>query len=165
LCTTASNLIQFISGGIAGNADMAAAGLNQIANTDLDATIATVMVTAGRVKAPSGAANRASYEMHKNDLRAAMERPHVRDPALAAALNKIYRPNAKIGSGSTAAAVRQETASGKPVGGAFHIQKANDSITELQRWLDKNPTAMPGDRAAADNVIIDMPSSAHQYAN
>ena len=45
---------------------------------------------------------------------------------------------------------------GQRVGGAFHTQKANDSITELQRWIDKNPQAMPRDKAAAENVILDM---------
>lgn len=29
-------------------------------------------------------------------------------------------------------------------------------ITSLQKWLQQNPTAAPGDRAAAENVIRDM---------
>ena len=64
--------------------------------------------------------------------------------------------NAKIGSGSTAAAVRQELASGQPVGSVYHSQKAQDNIVALQKSLDKNPTASPGDRAAAENIIRDM---------
>ena len=55
-----------------------------------------------------------------------------------------------------AAAIRQELATGQPVGAAFHSQKAADSIRSLERWLSNNPTARPGDRAAAENVIRDM---------
>jgi len=157
--TTANNALTFLGGAIAGDGEMAKAGLDGLVKTDRDATIAVVMIVAGRPKgvaAESGAANRASFEMYKNELRPAMERPYVQDAALSKMLDKIYRPNAKIGSGSTAAAVRQETATGQPVGGAFHTQKANDSITELQKWLDKHPEATPGDRAAAENVLIDM---------
>lgn len=112
--TTAGNLFTFLGGGgIAGDGEMAKAGLDGLVNTDCGATIAVVMIVAGRptgIAAESGAANRASFQMYKNELLAAMERPYVRDAALFKMLDKIYRPNAKIGSGSTAAAVRQETA-------------------------------------------------------
>lgn len=102
------------------------------------------------------AANVAAHETYKDGLRAAMSKPTVSDPALARLIDPLYRPNATVGSGSTAAAVRQELASGRPVGGAFHSQKAEDSIRALERWLSNNPTALPGDRAAAENVIRDM---------
>lgn len=98
----------------------------------------------------------AAHEAYKDGLRAAMSKPVVSDPALAKLIDPLYRPNATIGSGSTAAAVRQELATGQPVGGAFHSQKATDSIRSLERWLSINPTAMPGDRAAAENIIRDM---------
>jgi hypothetical protein len=106
--------------------------------------------------ANSGAANRALHEAYKNELRAAMDKPAVTDPALSSIVDKLYRPNATVGSGSTAAAVRQELATGQSVGGAFHSQKASESIVKLQRWLNQNPTASSGDRAAAENLIIDM---------
>ena len=84
-----------------------------------------------------------------------MSKPHTTDSELTGLLDKIYRTNAKIGSGSTADAVRHELATGSQVGGRFHTQKAQDSIRALQRWSNKNPTARPGDRAAAENVIRD----------
>ena len=96
------------------------------------------------------------HEAYKNELRAAMEKPAVSDETLSSIVDKLYRPNAQVGSGSTAAAVRQELATGESVGNAFHSQKASDTIAELQRWLSRNPTASPGDRAAAENLIIDM---------
>jgi len=117
---------------------------------------ATAAAGGAKGVANSGAANRAVHESYKDGLRAAMSKPEVSDPALAKLIDPLYRPNATIGSGSTAAAVRQELATGQPVGGAFHSQKATDSIRSLERWLSINPTAMPGDRAAAENIIRDM---------
>lgn len=104
----------------------------------------------------AGATNRAAFETYKDGLRAAMERPVTSDPRLTSMVDDLYRQNAAVGSGSTAAAVRQELMTGQPVGGAFHSQKAADSITALSRWLERNPTASPGDRAAAENIIRDM---------
>jgi hypothetical protein len=106
--------------------------------------------------ARGGAANIATYEIYKDGLRAAMNKPVVSDPALAKIIDPLYRPNATFGSGSTAAAVRQELVTGQPVGGAFHSQKAADSIRSLERWLANNPASRASDRAAAENVIKDM---------
>jgi RHS repeat-associated protein len=117
-------------------------------------TLAREAAEAGAAK--GGAANIAAHEAYKDGLRAAMSKPAVSDPALARLIDPLYRPNATVGSGSTAAAIRQELATGQPVGGAFHSQKAADSIRSLERWLSNNPAARPGDRAAAENVIRDM---------
>ncbi len=106
--------------------------------------------------AEGGAANIAAHEAYKDGLRAAMSKPAISDSALAKLIDPLYRPNTSVGSGSTAAAVRQELTTGQPVGGAFHSQKAADGIRSLEKWLTKNPTARPGDRAAAENVIRDM---------
>lgn len=85
-----------------------------------------------------------------------MSKPAVSNSSLASLIDPLYRPNATVGSGSTAAAIRQELATGQSVGGAFHSQKATDSIRSLERWLSNNPAALPGDRAAAENIIRDM---------
>lgn len=61
-----------------------------------------------------------------------------------------------VGNGSTAAAVRKERLTGQPVNGRFHTQKAQEGIKKLEEWLSKNPTARPGDRAAAENMIKDL---------
>ena len=116
-------------------------------------------VRGGEHVVPYTAANRALHETYKDGLRTAMEKPSVSDKNLSRLVDQLYRPNAKIGSGSTAAAVRHELATGQPVGSAFHSQKAQDSIFALQKWLDKNPAASPGDRAAAENIIRDMTNS------
>lgn len=101
------------------------------------------------------ATNRADFERYKDELRAQMEKPHTTNPGLGATLDRLYRPGATVGSGSTAAAVREESRTGGSVGGKQHTQKAQDSVVELQRWLRQNPTASPGDRAAAENVLRD----------
>lgn len=120
------------------------------------AAAAAAEKAAASAAAESGAANRATFEAYKDSLRADMSRPAASNSELNSQLDKLYRPNAQVGSGSTAAAVRQELATGQPVGGAFHSQKAQDAIASLQKWLSKNPTASPGDRAVAENVIKDM---------
>ena len=104
----------------------------------------------------SAAANRARHERFLTELRAAMGKPHTSDPRLGTIMDDLYRETAQVGSGSTAAAVRYELATGQQVGGVWHSQKAADRIRELERWLRNNPTASGGDRAAAENVIRDM---------
>lgn len=102
------------------------------------------------------ASNFITHEAYKNELRAAMSKPVVSDPVLKKLINPLYRENAKVGSGSTAAAVRHELATGERVGGSFHSQKATEAIRSLGYWLKNNPAAHPSDRAAAEHLIIDM---------
>lgn len=85
-----------------------------------------------------------------------MLKPSVTDPKLAGLLDDLYRPGASIGSESTASAVRHELATGAQVGGRTYTQKAHNYIDALASWLKNNPTALGGDRAAAENVIQDM---------
>lgn len=85
-----------------------------------------------------------------------MSKPSVSDSQLSKLVDGLYRPNAKVGSGSTADAFRHELATGQAVGGRFHSQKGTDSIRALNKWLDNNPKASPGDRAAAETIILDL---------
>lgn len=105
---------------------------------------------------PKSATNRAQHERYKNELRAAMQRPAVSNKTLCTIVDKLQRPNVKPGNASVAAVVRQELSSGRPVGCAYHTIKASDGIAELRQWLIRNPTSKPGDRAAAENLIIDL---------
>ena len=108
------------------------------------------------VPKPTNPANQALHEGYKDSLRASMGRPHVEDANLSRIMDDLYRPGAKVGSGSTAAAVRHEIATGTPVGGRLHSQKAREAITRIQKWIKRNATARPGDRAAAENVLRDL---------
>jgi hypothetical protein len=107
--------------------------------------------------APAGGAyNRATFEEYKVVLRSQMEKPYVVDPQLKDHIEVIYRPNAKVGSGSTAAAIRQELETGKQVCNKFHSQKGKEMVKVLEKWLKNNPTAGAGDRAAAENIVRDL---------
>jgi Flp pilus assembly pilin Flp len=102
------------------------------------------------------AANRAAHEQYLDELRRNMGRPQVQDPRLSKILDEQYREGAKIGSGSTADAVRHEAKTGEHVGGKLHRQKAEEAVGRLEKWLRDHPTARPGDRAAAENVLKDL---------
>lgn len=93
---------------------------------------------------------------YTDGLRRSMDRPATTDPKLSAIMDEMYRPNAKVGSGSTAAAVKSEKATGQPVAGKWHTQKAEEGVIRLQNWLRANPTASPSDRAVAENVLRDL---------
>lgn len=114
----------------------------------------------------NGASNRALFEFYKDGLIAKMAKPEVTDPKLHSLINDLYRPGAKIGSGSTADAVRYERLTGEPVGEVFHTQKAENYIAALKKWIQTNANASPAnsaaenalrsDRAVAENVIRDL---------
>lgn len=106
--------------------------------------------------------NVALHEAYKAQLRQHMSKPHVTDPNLSHLVDPLYRSNAKIGSGSTADAIRHERVTGQPVGGAYHSQKGADAVRSLEKWLHSNPTATPGDRAAAENIILDLKNALGQ---
>ena len=100
--------------------------------------------------------DRIQHEDYKDELRAKMEKPDVKDSELKNIMDDLYRPNAKIGSGSTADAVRYEAATGQNVGGKLHLEKAKNYVKALESWLKRNPTASSADRAAAENVLRDL---------
>ncbi len=85
----------------------------------------------GRLAVRGGAANAAAARAYKDALVSAMERSYVQDHILSTIVDKICRAGARVGNGSTGAVIRYE-------------------------WLSKNPTATPGDRAAAKNLILDL---------
>jgi RHS repeat-associated protein len=107
-------------------------------------------------KPSSGADNVAQYELYKASLRRLMSKPIVNDSRLQEILDDLYRPNATIGSGSTADAIRHELATGQPVGGVWHSQKGGDYIRALEKWIKSNPSAGPSDIHAAKQVLLDL---------
>ncbi|TXD55250.1 hypothetical protein FUT88_23125 [Ralstonia sp. TCR112] len=103
-----------------------------------------------------GTANAATGQKLNEDLASKMSKPLVSDPKLSVLMDDLYRDGAKIGSGSTADAVRYENATNQNVGGVFHREKAENYSRALQRWLDNNPDASFSDRSAAQLVLRDM---------
>ena len=98
----------------------------------------------------------ADKERYLTLLRSQMEKPYVLDPDLKGLVNEVYRDGSKVGSGSSAAAVREENAFGRRVGGKLHTIKSRELLGRFQKWLQTHPKASPGDRAAAENMIEDM---------
>lgn len=108
------------------------------------------------------------HQSYKAQLRADMQKPVVNDEWLKKIVDANYRENAKVGSGSTAAAIRHERSTGESVGGREHTQKGQDTIRALQKWLEKNPLNDPkittaeafsqrkNDIIAAENIIADL---------
>ena len=104
-----------------------------------------------------GPANRATHEQYVDELRSLMERPIVDDANLEHLIDEMWRPGAQIGNGSTAAAARFELANpGARIGGRQHIEKAENAVRSLERWLRNNPIASISDRAAAENILMDL---------
>jgi hypothetical protein len=100
--------------------------------------------------------DRIQHEAAKTLYRQSMEKPAVQDPKLAKIIKDLYKPNAKVGSGSTADAARCEIATNQKAGNKFHIKKSNDYAKGLENWLKDNPTASISDRAAAENILSDL---------
>jgi len=59
------------------------------------------------------------------------------NPKLKSAINQIYRPNARIGDGGLADAIRHEKITGEKVGGVSHIKKGKERLKNLKNILDK----------------------------
>ncbi|WP_211214762.1 hypothetical protein, partial [Chitiniphilus shinanonensis] len=104
----------------------------------------------------SGAESATTAQKLKDELAAKMTKPIVSDSKLEQLMNDLYRDGAKIGTGSTADAVRYEMSTGKQVGGKTHTQKAKDYSSALEIWLEKTPNASSNDRSAAENVLRDL---------
>ncbi len=86
---------------------------------------------------------------------AGVAKPIIQDPGLRQRfIDKLYRPGAVIGSGSTADAARDEIARGLSSGG--HIDKAYGYAVGLSRYLDRHPQLSEGDVLGAETVIQDM---------
>ena len=100
--------------------------------------------------------NRSLFEEYKTTLRSQMEKPHVIDPKLRGIVDYNYKPHATIGNGSTAAAIRHELATGEKVFNRLHSKKGKETINALEKWLKNHPTAAPGDKATAENIIKDL---------
>jgi hypothetical protein len=114
------------------------------------------------------AANRAKFQNYVDELAIGMGKPiNIREPELARTINKMYRENADIGSGSTADALRFEIETGVRVGGVEHLQKVNDNINKLERWINKFETEFMKDSGkvsqhdyyVAKHLLVDLKQS------
>ena len=54
-------------------------------------------------------------------------------------VKELYRPNATVGDGGTADAIRKQIKTGELVGGRDHIRKGRERVRQIERILSKNP--------------------------
>jgi hypothetical protein len=87
------------------------------------------------VEPASVPADRAAYQRYLETLREMMAKPNVSDPKLAEIVEKLYRDHPEIGSGSTAAAIRNEVATGMATKGTRHLQAGRERMNMLSDWL------------------------------
>ena len=104
------------------------------------------------------ASDRIQHEALKSLYRQHMEKPPIqnKDPKLIKVLDELYRTDAKIGSGSSADAARLEISTNQKVGSKWHVEKSQNTIKFLEKWLKNNPSASSSDRAQIENTIIDL---------
>jgi hypothetical protein len=80
---------------------------------------------------------------------------NAKDPKLKNAIDNLYRPNAKLGSGSTMDAYRYEQHTGQLLSPKGHGQKLFDRRTQLQKML-RNPNLSTGDKKIVKDLLIDI---------
>jgi hypothetical protein len=91
----------------------------------------------------NGPKNAALHEKYLADLREQMGAPHAEDLELREMIAEHYRENAKVGSGSTAAAIREEAATGKQVEGSWHTIKGESDVEYFRKWSESSPKSSP----------------------
>ena len=100
--------------------------------------------------------DRIQHEAAKTLYRQNMEKPAIQDPKLAKHVDWLYKKDSTLGSGSTADAARLEKLTGNTFKDCSHIEKSLNSMDFLKNWLKNNPKATVSDRAAAENILIDL---------
>jgi RHS repeat-associated protein len=80
------------------------------------------------------------------------------DPRLRDAIDNLYRPGAKVRSGSSMDAYRHEQATGELLSRAGHGQKLLDRRTQLLE-IYHDPKVSPADRAVAKELLTDVQSA------
>lgn len=79
----------------------------------------------------------------------------VKNDKLKNTVNEIYRPNAIVGDGGLADAIRHELKTGDLTKGKSHIQKGKERIKNLENIL-KNQKLNETDRKTAERLLEDL---------
>ena len=69
-------------------------------------------------------------------------------------VKELYRPNAAVGDGGTADAIRKQVATSELIGGKDHIRKGRERLRQIERILSKNPNHP--DRALLERLRNDL---------
>lgn len=86
-------------------------------------------------------------------------KPAVDVPKLGNIVNDLYKgttnPN-RVGTGTTADAIRNDVAIGQPAAGRFHGQKGWEYERALRNFLLRNPSASYRDRLVAQSLVDEL---------
>jgi hypothetical protein len=82
----------------------------------------------------------------------------AQNPKLRNLISQMYRPNATIGSGSTADAIRYELQTGELLSKSGHMTKGQEMRTALLRLM-KDGNLDPGDSQIAHHLLNDLQSA------
>ena len=82
----------------------------------------------------------------------------VQDPKLNGIVDELYRPDATIGDGGTAAVLKDEFSQGS----SKHLQKAQDRLKQFQK-LAKSKNLGLNDMDICENLIYDLENSINLF--
>jgi hypothetical protein len=89
----------------------------------------------------------------------ALTTPRVGSAKLQNLVDDLYKGTAnpgRVGTGTTADAIRYELRTGDQVFGRSHVQKGEDYVRGLENWLKRNPQADYHDRLVARSLADDL---------
>jgi hypothetical protein len=95
-----------------------------------------------------------------------MAKPHVSDPDLQEIVDRLYKSDGVVGTGSSADALRREISTGKPTYDKTgrptqHWQKVIvEEVPKRMQWIRDHVTADLHDRSAAWNLLADCLNAA-----
>ncbi len=119
--------------------------------------------SSGPLKNASGdldeAANAARRQPHGSSGGAVLPTPKVSNKKLQNIVDDLYKGTTnpfRVGTGTTADAVRTEIRTGQPTLGTFHLDKARQYSQALKNWLARNPDAPFRDRLVAQSLLDDL---------
>lgn len=89
----------------------------------------------------------------------ALTTPRVGSAKLQNIIDDLYKGTTnpgRVGTGTTADAIRYELRTGEQVFGRSHIQKGEDYVRGIENWLKRNPDAAFYDRLVGRSVADDL---------
>lgn len=155
----------YATGGVAGSAGAISATLaGQLVTAGAISTAGGVVILemAGPGPSASGSSSGSGSGSNVPDMpqKPPAPRPSVRSWKLRRIVDDLWRGTSRanrVGDGTTMDAIRNETLTGRPTGGAWHALKGRESINALTNWLKEfGPAATRADRLQARELINEL---------
>jgi hypothetical protein len=121
--------------------------------------LATIATATGLLGATESLIARFGAEEGAIIAEAELATPSVQSAKLQNIVDDLYKGTTnpgRVGTGTTADAIRYELETGEDVFGRSHIQKGEDYLRALENWLKSNPDAPYHDRLVARSLADDL---------